>query len=599
MKARLGWTARLASTLGMLALAPAAAPPSQRPPNFVFIQGEAQGPSSISVDMDGDPASPSRPSGLTPNLEKLASNGMRFSDFYASCPRCTPSRASFVTGISPAKLHMTYQNEGGASRREGGAKGGGKANDGGEGVEDASKYRLMRMIPPQIEPDLPPGVKTSGARLGELGYGTAHFGKWHAGRAEPSKVGFDRCDCANSNQSPERGVAPNPKQATVITDKGIAFMREQVKAGKPFFVQISHYGFGSEEEATPEALAVAKRLVPGVSGKPLGAIAGAHDVDTQVGRVVAALKEMGVADNTYIFYSADHGAQGGGGGGRSQANPPFSGGKGSVREGGIRVPLIAAGPGIQAGTVSHVRATGMDLLPTMLDLSGHPVPKHANPDARTEIEGGSLAPVLKGDGTGEVKRSHEEIVIHFLYADNWFMLYVNGKPVAVDSIDFLRHNVVAVDLLPEYPMTIAVLAKDNADPKTGCEYGRQIGDGGFILKFGDGTVTDASWKARCFFHGPVNRDTANPTVRTEPLPADWFAPGFDDASWANATEYSQERIDPKQPFFEHDFKGAKWIWTSDLDLDNTVVLRKRVERPGVKPRWTTKPDLDVSNAPRS
>jgi arylsulfatase A-like enzyme len=417
MKARLGWTARLASTLGMLALAPAAAPPSQRPPNFVFIQGEAQGPSSISVDMDGDPASPSRPSGLTPNLEKLASNGMRFSDFYASCPRCTPSRASFVTGISPAKLHMTYQNEGGASRREGGAKGGGKANDGGEGVEDASKYRLMRMIPPQIEPDLPPGVKTSGARLGELGYGTAHFGKWHAGRAEPSKVGFDRCDGANSNQGPERGVAPNPKQATVITDKGIAFMREQVKAGKPFFVQISHYGFGSEEEATPEALAVAKRLVPGVSGKPLGAIAGAHDVDTQVGRVVAALKEMGVADNTYIFYSADHGAQGGGGGGRSQANPPFSGGKGSVREGGIRVPLIAAGPGIQAGTVSHVRATGMDLLPTMLDLAGHPVPKPVNPDARTEIEGGSLVPVLKGEGKGEVKRSHEEIVIHFPHYD--------------------------------------------------------------------------------------------------------------------------------------------------------------------------------------
>jgi hypothetical protein len=200
---------------------------------------------------------------------------------------------------------------------------------------------------------------------------------------------------------------------------------------------------------------------------------------------------------------------------------------------------------------------------------------------------------------GIVKPGMEDTIRASMYADNWFMLYVNGKPVAVDSIDFLPHNVVAIDLLPEYPMTIAVLAKDNADPKTGCEYGRQIGDGGFILKFGDGTVTDATWKARCFFHGPVNRDTANPTVRNEPLPPDWFAPEFDDASWANATEYTQERIDPKQPFFEHDFKGAKWIWTSDLDLDNTVVLRKRVERPGSKPRWTTKPDLDISNAPRS
>src|SRR4051812_33971265 len=78
-----------------------------------------------------------------------------------------------------------------------------------------------------------------------------------------------------------------------------------------------------------------------------------------------------------------------------------------------------------------------------------------------------------------------------IYADNWFVLYINGKLTAVDSIDFIPHNVVSVDILPEYPMTIAVLAKDNADPQTGLEYGDHIGDGGFILKFGDGTVTNA------------------------------------------------------------------------------------------------------------
>jgi len=221
-------------------------------------------------------------------------------------------------------------------------------------------------------------------------------------------------------------------------------------------------------------------------------------------------------------------------------------------------------------------------------------------------DGAKPPPPKRGGGGGKrkpqdgvVKPGMNDTVRASMYADNWFMLYVNGKMVAVDSIDFLPHNVVSVDLLPEYPMTIAVLAKDNADPKTGCEYGRQIGDGGFILKFGDGTVTDATWKAKCFFHGPIDRDTANPRVRQEPLPPDWFAPGFDDSAWAAATEYTQEFIDPKQPFFEHDFKGAKWIWTSDLDLDNTVVLRKRVEKPGWKPRWTTKPDLGVSNAPRS
>ena len=185
MKAWIGWLVLPCALTGLLALSPAQTSSSgaKRPPNFVFIQAEAQGPSSISVDMDGDPSSPSRPAGLTPNLERMAAEGMRFSDFYATCPRCTPSRASFVTGISPAKLHMTYQNEGGASRREDGGKSGGKGKEGGD--ED-SRYRLMRMIPPTIEPDLPTGVKTSGGMLHELGYGTAHFGKWHAGRAEPA-----------------------------------------------------------------------------------------------------------------------------------------------------------------------------------------------------------------------------------------------------------------------------------------------------------------------------------------------------------------------------------------------------------------------------
>jgi hypothetical protein len=198
---------------------------------------------------------------------------------------------------------------------------------------------------------------------------------------------------------------------------------------------------------------------------------------------------------------------------------------------------------------------------------------------------------------GVVKPEMRDTMKAAMYADNWFAMYVNGRLVAVDSIDFLPHNVVAVDLLPEYPMTIAVLAKDNADPGTGCEYGRSIGDGGFILKFADGTVTDASWKARCFFHGPIDRDTVDPKVRHEPLPEGWFSIDFDDSGWAQATEYAEERIDPKQPYFEHDFKGARWIWTSDLDLDNTVVLRKRVERPGVDRRWTTRPDLDARCAP--
>jgi len=184
-----------------------------------------------------------------------------------------------------------------------------------------------------------------------------------------------------------------------------------------------------------------------------------------------------------------------------------------------------------------------------------------------------------------------------VYADNWFMLYINGKPVAVDPIDFLPHNVVTVDILPEYPMTIAVLAKDNADPKTGCEYGDHIGDGGFIIKFADGTVSDATWKAKSFFTGPIGSDVAQPKVQSSPLPTRWYATDFDDSAWANAKEYSEQEVGPKATFYDFDFSGAKFIWTDDIKLDNTVIFRTRVEKPGWRPRWTTKPDLDVSKAP--
>ncbi len=164
-----------------------------------------------------------------------------------------------------------------------------------------------------------------------------------------------------------------------------------------------------------------------------------------------------------------------------------------------------------------------------------------------------------------------------IYADNTFSLYVNGELVAVDSIAFIPHNVISVDILPAYPMTIAVMAKDNADPKTGMEYANtNIGDAGFILKFGDGTVTNGSWKAKCFSHGPANGDTRNPRVENSPIPENWFAADFDDGSWGRAREYSEADVDPKQPYFDADFTGAKFIWTDDLKLDNTVIFRKTV-----------------------
>ncbi|WP_390821189.1 hypothetical protein [Tuwongella immobilis] len=202
----------------------------------------------------------------------------------------------------------------------------------------------------------------------------------------------------------------------------------------------------------------------------------------------------------------------------------------------------------------------------------------------------------KGGPPGLIKPAMADTVKGNVYADNWFVLYINGKLTALDPIDFIPHNVVSVDILPEYPMTIAVMAKDNADPTTGLEYGTNIGDGGFILKFGDGTVTNAKWKAKCFFTGPLDKDVKNPKVKHDPIPDNWWAVDFDDSKWDTATEYAEERVNPKESFYKFDFKDAKFIWTADLDLDNTVIFRHRVEKPNWKPRWNTKPNHDISGA---
>ncbi|MDZ4803037.1 MAG: hypothetical protein SGI92_33170 [Bryobacteraceae bacterium] len=166
----------------------------------------------------------------------------------------------------------------------------------------------------------------------------------------------------------------------------------------------------------------------------------------------------------------------------------------------------------------------------------------------------------------------------------------------MDAIDFLPHNVLSINILPVYPLTIAVLAKDNADPKTGLEYGTQIGDAGLILKLGDGTVTSAAWKAKSFFRGPLNRNTTNPTVEYTPLPSNWFAVDFDDSGWAQAKEYPESQVRPDGDYSSFDFTGAKFIWSDDLELDNTVVFRYTVPKPANWSKtWNTDGDTDSAN----
>ncbi len=370
--------------LGICLVASACASlPAATPPNFVVILGEGHGWSSTSVQMDD--AVPASKSAFvrTSNLEKLAQGGMRFANFYAASPRCTPSRAALFTGKSPAQLHMTFV---------------------GEGRKDSGDYPNGRVIAPDSSIELPTGETTLAELLKRTGYATAHFGKWHVGRVNPSQHGFDESDGPTNNGGPDNVANPHPKQLYGMTERGMDFMARQVKAGKPFYVQMSHYASRQGGDASPAALAAVKAWGGNLGEREIAEAAADLDLDLAFGMVLKKLDELGIVNSTYVIFTTDHGTPG--------RNPPLAGGKGTVSEGGLRVPLIIRGPGIQPGICAHVRAVGEDLFPTIATLAraGEPLPKG--------IEGGSLAAVLTHGDRGTVQRPREEFVVHFPHYDN-------------------------------------------------------------------------------------------------------------------------------------------------------------------------------------
>lgn len=368
-------------SVAVLLGAPLLAAAPQRP-NFVFILGEGHGWSSTSVRMDDAVPESKSIFARTPNFEKLAQTGMRFANFYAPSPRCTPSRATCFTGKSPAQLHMTFVNEG---KREGDVP----ANS--------------RLLPPPSSTELPTSETTIAALLKRAGYATAHFGKWHVGRIDPKEYGFDASDGPTSNGGPDSVDNPHPKQLYAMTEHGMAFMARQVKAGKPFYLQLSHYASRNGGDARPESVATVKSWGGNLSEREMAEAAADWDLDLAFGMVLKKLDELGMANNTYVIFTTDHGKPG--------KNPPFAGGKGTVSEGGLRVPFIIRGPGIKPGACSHVRTVGADLFPTIAELArvSGLLPKG--------VEGGSFASVLANAGNGAVKRPREEYVVHFPHYD--------------------------------------------------------------------------------------------------------------------------------------------------------------------------------------
>ena len=339
-------------------------------PNFVVIMAEAQGWPNTSVMMDDRlPASKSTVF-QTPALERLAREGMRFAYGYALSPRCTPSRAALFTGIGPAALHMTYV---GLGRSEGPPR--------------------TALLPPEPLMELPKATTTVAELLKNAGYTTAHFGKWHVGRVDPAQHGFDASDGATSNGGPDNVASPNPKQAYGMTERGIAFMQAAQKAGKAFYLQLSHYP-NQERKA-------------GGGGRSRDAERkDADEIDQTVTLVLAALDRLGLTERTFVIYTSDHGGQG------RNGNEPLSGGKGSVLEGGLRVPFLIRGPGVTPNVCSRVPVTACDILPTIAALAG------LSAEIPAAVEGGSLVNVLRDPaGQGAVTRKRAELVCHFPHYD--------------------------------------------------------------------------------------------------------------------------------------------------------------------------------------
>ncbi|MSY95693.1 MAG: hypothetical protein F2702_07265 [Actinobacteria bacterium] len=187
-----------------------------------------------------------------------------------------------------------------------------------------------------------------------------------------------------------------------------------------------------------------------------------------------------------------------------------------------------------------------------------------------------------------------------MWADNWFALYVNGKKVGQDSVPITTErsfNAETITFTATYPLTIGIMAKDFTENASGLEYigtnRQQIGDGGVIAQIRDNktgktiAATSSSWKARTLNKAPLNPEcvtSSNPVADCKssntPEPANWSKTGASNSGWTNATVYTPEEVGAKDGYNTITWSpNAKLIWGSDLELDNTVLLRTSVKAP--------------------
>lgn len=340
----------------------------------------------------------------TPNIDKLASQGMKLTSHH-HCQNCQPTRAALMSGQHAARTGV--YTVGGIDRFD-------------------WSTRPLRPVDNVVQ--LPLEKKTVAQAMKAAGYATGMFGKWHLGESgdhHPAKRGFDE---AVVSMGQHFGFKTNPKTeypqgqylADFLTDKAVDFIQRHKDA--PFFLYLPHFGVHSPYQAKPELIAKFKDK-PGAGGHNNPTYAAMiASVDESVGRVMAALDKLKLADNTVLIFTSDNGGVGGytregiKKGGDTTDNAPLRSGKGSLYEGGIRVPFIVRWPGVtQAGSSCDVPTIHVDVFPTLAEIGQATAPEGQ------PLDGESLAPLFR-DPAARLKR--EAIYQHFpgylgAGADTW------------------------------------------------------------------------------------------------------------------------------------------------------------------------------------
>ena len=355
-------------------------------PSILLILADDMSWVGTSVQMDPDRPDTKSDYHFTPALERLAREGMRFTDAYAPHPNCSPTRLAIQTGKSPAQLNMTDI----INRNSG------------------PFYEDLPLIPPQHINHIPHGEVTIAELLKRHrpGYVTAHFGKWHLGGGGPGRHGYDEHSGPTSNREGASG-APDPKRTVSVTTRAVDFMRHRKMAGEPFFLQVSYYAVHLAIHAFAETVNEFEQKPSGQRHKHAGHAAMTHELDEGVDRILAALDDLELAETTYVIFTSDNGSYHHAGQTRVSSNAPLRGQKASTWEGGIRVPLLVRGPGVDAGSVSRVAVTGTDLYPTIAEMAS------VQAELPVGIEGASLLELLRRGGQADLSRRFDGLVWHF------------------------------------------------------------------------------------------------------------------------------------------------------------------------------------------